>query len=212
MKDTELITFENQDIGQIRGFIKDGEPWFLAGQICRCLGIKNTAQAVDSVTERYKIAGLKGISSTYTLLETDGGKQKVLIIPEPFLYELIFQSRKQKAIQFRAWVTTEVLPKIRRTGQYRMAGKLIRRALTDEILDSGENERMHGHGFSTYSRLINKSLGLSEKNNRDELSTEILEKIAMRENTVQALMREGKKYNDIKAVIERLSVKIVEAG
>lgn len=143
MKDTELITFENQNIGQIRGFIKDGEPWFLAGQVCRCLGIKNTAQAVDSIIDRYKIAEIKGISSTYTLLETDGGKQKVLIIPEPFLYELIFQSRKQKAVQFRAWVTSEVLPQLRKTGQYRMAGKLIRRALTDEIKESGENERMH---------------------------------------------------------------------
>lgn len=201
MKDTELITFENQNIGQIRGFIKDGEPWFLAGQVCRCLGIKNTADAVDSVTERYKTAGLKGIASNYTLLETDGGKQKVLIIPEPFLYELIFQSRKQKAVQFRAWVTSEVLPQLRRTGQYRMAGKLIRRALTDEILISGENERMHGHGYSNYSKLINKSVGLPDKNNRDDLPADILEKIAIRENTVQSLMREGRSYNDIKSII-----------
>jgi hypothetical protein len=86
-----------------------------------------------------------------------------------------------------------------------MAGKLIRRALTDEIKESGENERMHGHGYSTYTKLINKTLGLPPKNNRDELKPEILEKIAMRENTVQALMREGRQYHEIKEVIEKLS-------
>lgn len=202
MKDKELITFENQNIGTIRGFMKDGEPWFLAGQICRCLGIKNASDAVSSIEERFKIAEIKGIASTYTLLETEGGKQKVLTIPEPFLYELIFQSRKQKAIQFRAWVTTEVLPELRKYGEYRMTGKLIRRSLTDGIKDSGENERMHGHGYSTYSILINKSLGLPAKCNRDLLDPEMLEKIAMRENTVSALITEGKQYNAIKEIIE----------
>lgn len=202
MKDKELITFENQNIGAIRGFIKDGEPWFLAGQVCRCLGIKNTSDAVSNVEERFKIAEIKGIVSSYTLLETDGGKQKVLTIPEPFLYELVFQSRKQKAIQFRAWVTTEVLPALRKHGEYRMTGKLIRRSLTDGIKESGENERMHGHGFSTYSMLINKSLGLPSKCDRDTLDSAMLEKIAMRENTVSALILEGKQYNYIKTIIE----------
>ena len=201
MKDTELITFENQNIGQIRGFMKDGEPWFLAGQVCRCLGLKDAGAAVKQTEERLKIAEVKGPISNRILLETAGGKQTVIIINEQCLYELVFASRKKKAIQFRSWVTGEVLPSIRKTGQYRMAGKLIRRALTDEIMLSGENERMHGHAYSTYTKLINKSLGLPDKNNRNELSAETLEKIAMRENTVQALMREGKDYQSIKSYI-----------
>lgn len=204
MKDTQLLTFENDDIGQIRGFIgKDGEPWFLAGQVCRCLGIKNSRDAVATVRERYKIAGVGGVGSSYTsLADAQGHRQKVLIIPEPFLYELIFQSRKQKAIKFRAWVTTEVLPQIRKHGSFRMEGKMIRRTLTDAIQRSGENERMHGHAYSTYSRLINKSLGLPGKVDRSTLDAETLEHIANRENTVQALIREGQQYHDIKAVIE----------
>ena len=205
MRDTELITFENHDIGELRGFIKDGEPWFLAGQVCRCLGIKDAGAAVKQTEERLKIAEVKGAISNRILLDTAGGRQQVIIINEQCLYELIFASRKKKAIQFRSWVTGVVLPELRKTGQFRMAGKLIRRALTDEIKESGENERMHGHGYSTYTKLINKSLGLPSKNNRDELSPEILEKIAMRENTVQALMREGRHYNEIKEVIEKLS-------
>lgn len=133
MTDKDLITFTNKDVGELRGFIKDGEPWFLAGNVCRALGIKDTSRAVQQTKERLKIAGVKGTISSSTLLETNGGKQTVLIINEQCLYELIFQSRKQKAIKFRAWVTGEVLPSIRKTGQYRMEGKLIRRSLTDNI-------------------------------------------------------------------------------
>lgn len=83
-----------------------------------------------------------------------------------------------------------------------MQGKLLRRSLTDAIKDSGENERMHGFGYSTYSIMINKSLGLPSKVDRDSLSSELLEKIARRENLVQSLIAEGKTYQQIKSFIE----------
>ena len=204
MKHSELQTFSNSDIGEIRGFItKDGEPWFLAGQICRCLGIKDTSRAVSQVSERMRIAEYDGAtSSSIVITDSIGRKNKALIIPEPYLYELIFASRKQKAIKFRTWVTTEVLPKLRKHGEYRMTGKLIRRTMTDAIKQSGENDRMKGHAYSTYSILVNKSLGLPNKVNRDELEPEMLEKIANRENTIQALIREGKDYGYIKSIIQ----------
>lgn len=205
MDSSELITFTNDKIGEVRGFLRDGEPWFLAGQICRSLGIKNARDAVAGIDKRYDIAGIKGVGSSYTLLDTPGGKQRVLIIPEPFLYELIFQSRKQKAIVFRAWVTTEVLPALRKHGEYRMSGKLIRRSLTDEIVVSGEHDRMRGHGISVYSALINKSLGLPAKNNRDAFDDVTLRRIADREDLVRALIHEGKQYDCIKRVLETLS-------
>lgn len=206
MNDKELITFENQDIGTIRGFMKDGEPWFLAGQVCRCLGIKDAGKAVQQTEERLKVAEVKGAISNRILFETAGGKQNIIVINEQCLYELIFASRKQKAIKFRSWVTGEVLPSLRKHGEYRMTGKLIRRSLTDGIKDSGENERMHGHGYSTYSMLINKSLGLPSRCDRNALDSETLEKIAMRENTVSALITEGKQYNQIKEIIEYFGV------
>lgn len=136
------------------------------------------------------------------LLDTFGGKQKLLCISETLLYELVFQSRKKNAVTFRAWVTSEVLPALRKHGEYRISGKLIRRSLTDTIKDSGENERMHGHGYSTYSIMINKSLGLPAKNDRNTLPEAILEALATRENTVKALINEGRTYNEIKAIIE----------
>jgi len=90
MKSTQIQTFSNSDIGEIRGFIKDGEPWFLAGQVCRCLGIKNSRDAIKTIDERFKIAGVKGVGTSYTHVETEGGIQKTVLIPEPYLYELIF--------------------------------------------------------------------------------------------------------------------------
>lgn len=205
MKESELITFTNDKIGELRGFIKNGEPWFLSGNVCNCLGIKNARDAVIGIEKKYNDAGIKGVGSSYTLIETKGGKQKTTIIPEPFLYELIFQSRKKKAVLFRAWVTCEVLPCLRKHGVYRTGGILVRKSLTDYIQTSGENERMHGHAFSTYSKMINKSLGLPDKNNRDILDSETLEKVATRENLVKALLAEGREYIHIKGVIETLA-------
>ena len=204
MKDSDLITFTNDKVGELRGFIKDGEPWFLAGQVCRCLGIKDASTAVKQTVDRLKIAEVKGAVSNRTLFDTKGGKQSLLVINEQCLYELIFQSRKQKAIKFRSWVTGEVLPALRKHGEYRLQGKLIRKALADEIIQSGENERMHGRGISNYSKLINKSLGLPEKNDRDTFTAEQLEAVAHRENLVQALIAEGRTYHEVKAVLEGL--------
>lgn len=215
MKSNELITFENPVIGTIRGFIdKNGEPWFLSAQVCRCLGIKNSADAINSLKQRMKVVEdyykNRGIGSTDSpnwgvkTISLQEGKThtQLTIINEQWLYELIFASRKQTAIVFRAWVTGEVLPSLRKHGEYRMQGKLIRRSLTDTLKDTGENERMHGHSYSTYSVLINKSLGLPNKVNRDELEPEMLEKIARREDTVRSLVAEGKQYTEIKSFIE----------
>lgn len=212
MKHTELQVFANNDLGEIKGFAdKNGDLWFLAGSVCRSLGLKDSGRQVKAIQERFKIAGIKGSHTMRPLLESPGGKQSTLFVSEQIMYELIFQSRKQKAIKFRAWVTTEVLPNIRKHGVYRMEGKMIRRTMTDAIKDTGENDRMHGHAYSNYSRLINKSLGLPGKVNRDELDPTMLERIAKRENLVQALLHEGAEYGRIKGMIEEMGIKAVEA-
>lgn len=204
MKDSQLQIYKNEHIGEIKGFIKDGEPWFLAGNVCRCLGIKNTTQKIQEIDAKYKSVEIKGICSTYTLIETKGGKQKSIIIPEPYLYELIFNSRKKKAILFRTWVTTEVLPTLRKYGEYRNKGKMFHKTYTDSI----KNEivpTLSNNGkkfiYSNFQKLINKSLGLPCKNNKDEMSSEMLEKIACRENLVNALINENKTYLEIKETL-----------
>ena len=200
MQETELIKFENEELGEIKGFFKNGEPWFLAGNVCRSLGIKDTSRAVKQVTERLKIAEYEGAISSSTLVQTRSGKQNVLIIPEAYLYELVFASRKQKAIKFRTWVTSEVLPAIRKHGMYRMEGKLIRRSLTDAIEDSGENDRMYGHGHSTYTNLVYKILGF-QKGQRDMMSSDDLRKLADMEQFSRILVDRGYQYNEVKRAL-----------
>lgn len=85
-----------------------------------------------------------------------------------------------------------------------MNGKLIRRSLTDaikeEIVDKSDSPNAK-FAYSNFSKLVNKSLGLEPKSDRSGLSDDMLEKIARRENLVQALISEGKTYGEIKCML-----------
>jgi len=98
--------FEYQD-KQIRTVVKDDEPWFVAKDVCDALEI-------DSTQTRRLDEDEKGLC----LIQTPGGPQEMLVVNEPGLYSLILGSRKPEAKQFKRWVTHEVLPSIRKTGQY----------------------------------------------------------------------------------------------
>lgn len=217
MKDENLITFENPTLGTLRGFLDEkGEPWFLAGQICRCLGIKDTSRAVQELKQRMQVVeqfyAQKGTTSNRppcvakkVKLMTKGGRQEVFIVNEQGLYELIFASRKQSAIVFRAWVTGEVLPSLRKHGEYRMNGKLIRRSLTDtiktEICEKTDNPNEKRFAYSNFTKLIYKSLGLPNQIDRNSLPDDMQEKLARKENLVSAMIQDGKTYVEIKNFI-----------
>lgn len=88
---------------------KNGDPWFVAKEVCGVLGITDHIQAT-----RYLDEDEKGLFTKQTL----GGSQKVTIINESGLYSLVLRSRKPEAKEFRKWITSEVLPAIRKTGGY----------------------------------------------------------------------------------------------
>lgn len=121
MKSEQLVKFENPVFGEITGYIDEkGEPWFLAGNVCRCLGIKNSSDAINNIIQEHNDHQdhIKGVDIIYTLLQTEGGRQKVCCIKENILYELVFKSKKEKAFDFRQWVFREVLPALRKHGEY----------------------------------------------------------------------------------------------
>jgi prophage antirepressor-like protein len=105
----QLELFFNDDIGEIRTTSIDGEPWIVAADVCRCLGLKNTAAAVDKLEDDEK--GLKSF-------DTPGGNQQLLVVNESGVYNLVFRSSKPEAKAFKKWVMHEVLPAIRRNGMY----------------------------------------------------------------------------------------------
>ena len=86
-----------------------GDVWFVAADVCKVLGYRNPRAAVADLDDDEKAVALA---------ETAGGAQETNIINESGVYHLIFRSRKSAAKGFRRWVTSEVLPEIRRTGRY----------------------------------------------------------------------------------------------
>lgn len=207
MKENLIISYQNKEIGEIKGFIdKKGEPWFYASKVCDCLKIKNTADALKGIKERHNKYGDKGVGISYTLVDTEKGRQRVTIVDEKTLYELIFRSNTKKAFDFQQWVFGEVLPTLRKHGEYRIQGKMIRRSLTDtiktEIADKTDSINEKKFCYSNFTKLINKSLGLSSSVDRSTLDDETLERIARRENLVQSMLAEGRSYNEIKTYLK----------
>lgn len=105
----ELQIFSNSEFGEIRTITKDDEPMFCLADVCKALEISNVGNVKQRLSE-------KGIHTADTL--TKGGMQKMIFISEANLYKAIFQSRKESAERFTEWVTSEVLPSIRKTGSY----------------------------------------------------------------------------------------------
>jgi prophage antirepressor-like protein len=110
MKMTEF--FREEENYTLRAAAIDGQEWFVAKDVCDILEIKNYRDAVESLDDDERVS---------VLVDTLGGKQTMIAINESGLYALIFRSRKPKAREFRRWVTSEVLPAIRRTGSYQLA-------------------------------------------------------------------------------------------
>lgn len=104
-----MKVFENQQFGKVRVIMQEGEPWFVASDVCNALELTNSRMTVGRLDEDEK-----GVSSIYTL----GGAQNIVVINEPGLYTLVLSSRKPEAKQFKRWITHEVIPSIRKHGAY----------------------------------------------------------------------------------------------
>ncbi|SRR6266581_2440221 len=113
MSEMTLFIYQGRDL---RTVMIEGEPWVVAADACAMLGIGNSRQAVTRLDS-------EDVSST-DIIDSMGRRQKVNIVNESGLYALMFASRTQEAKDVKRWVTSEVLPSIRRTGQY--GGKVYR--------------------------------------------------------------------------------------
>lgn len=143
------FSFNNHDL---RAMTIDGEPWFIASDVCNILEMSNSRMTLSRLDDDEK-----GVSSIYTL----GGKQNITIINESGLYSLVLGSRKPEAKEFKKWVTSEVLPQIRKTGTYQAP-----QAMTEKDMVLGylakieENEKLLA---------INSQLALETKIQRETI-------------------------------------------
>ena len=114
----DIQIFNNEQFGQVRVITKDGEPWFVGKDIAEVLGYLNTAKAIrdhvdieDKLSERIVLSGQN---------------REVILINESGLYSLILGSKLPTAKKFKKWVTSDVLPSIRKHGMY----------ATDELINN----------------------------------------------------------------------------
>lgn len=129
----KVFTF-NASNQNIRVQMKDGEPWFVAKDVCDALTIGNSRDAVNRLDDDEK---------AMSVLPTQFGDKEMNLVSESGLYNLIFQSRKPEAKAFRKWVTSEVLPTLRKTGRYELQSgnrRVVRRmsrgeGVNAELLD-----------------------------------------------------------------------------
>lgn len=119
----ELNIFQNPEFGTVRILTVNNEPWFVGKDVAEILGYVKTRNAIaDHVDEEDKTSALiQGDGSNY--------KSKAILINESGLYSLIISSKLPKAKEFKRWVTSEVLPSIRKHGAY-MTEETLQRAIT----------------------------------------------------------------------------------
>lgn len=118
-----LQLFENTD-WKIRVIMRDGEPWFVASDVCKCLELKDDAGTIcreldeqDKVTlSRDEFMG--GVSNRGIICSVDSRVQSLVFVSESGMYDLVMMSRKPEAKAFKRWVTHDVIPSIRKTGSY----------------------------------------------------------------------------------------------
>ena len=133
MNKNNLMIFEDPTFGQVRSTVIDGEPWFVAADVCRVLEVGNPTMALRRLDADEKaLITIEGLSR---------GNDSVNIVSESGLYSLILTSRKPEAKAFKRWITHEVIPSIRKHGAY----------ITDAVLDRMDE---HPELISEYIRQL----------------------------------------------------------
>lgn len=113
----DLATFTNEAFGTVRAVMIDGEPWLVGKDVASILGHSNSRKALaDHVDDEDK-----GVTKCYTL----GGEQELAVINESGFYSLVLGSKLPTAKAFKRWVTSEVLPNVRKNGAYMTPEKLV---------------------------------------------------------------------------------------
>lgn len=109
--ENNLAIFDYKNLGSVRSYLDSkGNPWFCLVDVCNILGLGNSSKVLHRLN-------MDGVTSS-KVIDSLARTQEAIFINEPNLYETIFASRKLEAKEFRYWITSEVIPSIRKTGMY----------------------------------------------------------------------------------------------
>lgn len=160
MTDNEIQEFQFEGQRGLRSVIRDGEPWFVAADVAKALGYRDAEKAVRGLDDDERGTQIVG---------TPSGEQDMTIINESGLYSVILRSRVEGAKRFKKWVTSEVLPSIRKHGAYMTADKI------DEVMTDPDN----------FIRLVE---ALRDEREAKESAQEALEAAAPKADAYDAFM------------------------
>lgn len=173
----DLQIFNNEEFGEVRTVDINGEPWFIGKDIARALDYKNTAVALqDNVDPDDK---------EVTKVSTSGGQQDTIIINESGLYSLVFGSRLPNAKKFKRWVTSEVIPDIRKHGIY----------ATDNVINQILNNP--DFGIELLNTLKKERAARVEAEKKNAILTHVNKTYTMTEIAKELNMTSAKKLNEI---------------
>lgn len=163
MKDIQI--FNNPEFGQVRTVVIDDEPWFVGKDVATALGYESPRAAVSKKVDEED----RGVSK----MATPSGEQEMTIINESGLYGLVLSSKLPTAKKFKHWVTSEVLPTIRKTGSYSIPKvtpnphyrtRMIGTAIRDVGKTSEELEKVfgvaHGMALAVSMNLVGEAYGV----------------------------------------------------
>lgn len=173
----ELAVISSPEFGEIRSVMVNGEPLFVAKDVCDVLGISNSRDAMNRLDEDEK---------AMSVLPTQFGKKSMNMVNESGLYNLIFQSRKPEARAFRKWVTQEVLPNIRKYGFYMTLEKAM--------------------DVSTEKKLRKQMLAEMEKYLIDEDIRKCARRFGASELTIQSVVKGNYVNNDMMADLQQRAI------
>lgn len=154
--ENKIQIFENSEFGKVRTLMRDGEPWAVGKDVAEALGYKNPQEAVRMHVDPED----KGVSKTLT----PRGEQDITIINESGLYSLILSSKLPKAKEFKRWITSEVLPALRKTGHYGTpkvpdaAGTV---ALIESLRKIMESQRSHPVEIAEMAKSLCEQAGIA---------------------------------------------------
>lgn len=196
----ELVGFQFEGKGIRTKMDEKGNPWWVAKDVCDVLEIKKPENAYKRVSNEDKL---------FAIIEGEVVRQEVLLVNEPGLYALIFQSKKPEALRFKKWITSEVLPSIRKTGSYLPANaspldKLI--AMVDVM--KAQDERMKRQeqdaikAREEIATVANNLVIVAKEQSRDTLTSD---QISALDNVLHArFLHSGKKGQMIGLIKRRI--------
>ena len=185
----------------VRTILRDGQPWFVAADVCAALGYSNPSKAISDHVDADERSNEQ--------LDRFRMGSKALVINESGLYSLVLSSRKPEAKRFKKWVTSEVLPQIHRTGQYQAAWFEKRHAIasTSKVLSAmlqhireAAGKATQDHHYQNEHKLVNSLLsGRFKGMDRDQMSLYDMEFLAHFEIRNAVLIGSGAEYQQRKA-------------